>query len=71
MVVETITYIPEKLVREISSLVILFKAVGGFVIGYIVFQVVRILLSRKNKKELQEIKRIVKGIDRKIDKLKK
>lgn len=68
MVKEMLT--PE-LLERISNLVTLFQAVGGMIIGYIIFQIIRILLSKKRKKELEEIKQIVKRLENKIDDLEK
>jgi phosphate/sulfate permease len=72
MVAETISYIlPERILNQISALVILFQAVGGMIIAYIIFQIIKISLSKKSKKELEEIKTIVKRLEKKVDKLKK
>jgi len=70
MVTEVFSYAntPE-LMGRISSLITFFQAVGGMIIAYIVFQVVRISLSKKRKKELEEIKKIVKRIEKKVNKL--
>lgn len=66
MVSENIALLPSELVGRLSTLVTLFQAVGGMIIAYIVFQIVRLILSKKRKRELEEIKQIVTRIDKKI-----
>ncbi|MFW6233606.1 MAG: hypothetical protein ACOC3Z_03010 [Nanoarchaeota archaeon] len=53
---DSITYqIPEQIINNISSLTTLLKAVGGFIIFYIIFQVIMIIINKTKKNELIKI----------------
>lgn len=60
----------EQLVSQISSLTTLFQAIGGFVIAYIIFNILNIIWNRKKNKELKQIRILLEKINRKFDRLK-
>ena len=62
MVMENLTngVLLETLPEKISSLIILFQAIGGLIICYIIFSVVNMLI---NKKKYKEVKKINKNLE--------
>ena len=62
MVMENLTngVLLEALPEKISSLIILFQAIGGLIICYIIFSVVNMLI---NKKKYKEVKKINKNLE--------
>ncbi len=72
MVVGNLTGIlPETLIGEIETLVKVFQAVGGLIAAYIILYIVYLVLLRKRNVKLEEIRKIVERIDKKLNKKKK
>lgn len=68
---ETLYYIPEALIKNISGLATLLKAVGGFIIFYIIFQTALVIINRKKKNELKKINKNLEDIKNLLKKNKK
>ncbi|MEK6906264.1 MAG: hypothetical protein AABW81_01445 [Nanoarchaeota archaeon] len=52
---ETITAIPQELIRDINLLIYVLEAVGGFIILYIIFNIISLYGNRKKRKEIEQI----------------
>jgi hypothetical protein len=64
---EVVTNLPPELISRVGSLITLLQALGGFLILYIIFNIVNAILNRKKRDELkqinlnlEEIKRLLK-----------
>jgi len=70
MVVENITSIilPEEVVKNMSFLTTLFQAVGGFIIAYIIFNIISIILGRKKGQEIKRMRELLEEINKKLGK---
>lgn len=66
---ETLIYnLPETLIKNIINLTNLLKAIGGFIIFYIIFQTAMIIINRKKRDELKEINKNLKEIKKILEK---
>ena len=45
----------ESLINQISSLTLFIQAIGGLIILYVIFNVISLILNRKNNKRIEEI----------------
>jgi len=45
----------ENLINQISSLTLFIQAIGGLIILYVIFNVISLILNRKNNKRIEEI----------------
>jgi len=52
----------ENVINQFSSLIILFQAIGGLILFYIIVNVVSMILDRKKSKQLAEINENLKKI---------
>ncbi len=72
MVVENLTTIlPDELIRDLQFLANFFIAIGGFIIAYIVFNIINVVWNRKRLKEIKKIKELLEEINKKLIKNKK
>lgn len=56
--------LPENLISQISWLVTILQAVGGFIILYIIFNIVNTLINKKRLKQIDEITNYLKRIEK-------
>ena len=72
MVMENLTngVLLEVLPEKISSLIVLFQAIGGLIICYIVFSVINMLINRKKHKEIKKINKNLEEIKKLLKKKK-
>lgn len=59
-----------QLVSEVGKLALWLQAIGFIVVLWLIFNVVSLIVNFKRKKELEEIRKDIKSLNRKIDKLK-
>ena len=55
-----------ELISKINMLTTLFQAIGGFIIAYVLFNIIGIILEKKKNKEIYEIKKLLVNISKKI-----
>ncbi|MCU0642565.1 MAG: hypothetical protein MUF61_03255 [archaeon] len=60
--------IPTELLEKASHLITLFQAVGGFIIAYIVFNILNIVWNRRKAKEFEKMTGLLEQINKKLDK---
>jgi len=73
MVIETLSDVTiENLINQISTMTTFLQAIGGLILIYIIFGVINAVLNRKKRdelreinKNLEEIKKLLKGKKRK------
>jgi len=73
MVLENLTANPDLvtgLVGKIAGLTTFLQAVGGFIIAYIVFNVINLFYIRRKQKEFTRMRELLESIDRKLGKKK-
>lgn len=56
--------LPENLISQISWLVTILQAVGGFIMLYIIFNIVNTLINKKRLKQIDEITNYLKRIEK-------
>jgi len=61
----------DALLNKASNLIILFQAIGGLIIAYIVFNVINLFWNRKKTKEMEKMRHLLEQINRKLDKKKR
>jgi hypothetical protein len=73
MAIENITdaVMLEELVKQIASLTILFQAIGGLIILYLIFNIINAFMNRKKNKELRNINKNLDDIKRLLSKKKR
>ncbi len=64
----TLMEVPEQLIGRFSNLITLFQAVGGFIIAYIIFNILNIFWNRKKAKEFEKMTSLLEQINRKLGK---
>ena len=68
MVVGDVSDIPG-IILELGKLGLLLQALGVVVIAWIIFQIISLIINRKRMKEIYTIKKDMKRIEGKIDKI--
>ena len=53
---------------KISSLIILFQAIGGLIIAYLIFNFINIFMNRRRAKDTEKMVKILEQINKKLDK---
>lgn len=61
----------QNLTNRINLVIALFQAIGGFIVAYILFNIVNIVLSRKKNSELKQIRLLLEKINKKLGNNKK
>jgi L-lactate permease len=61
--------LPQTLVNNLQSLIILFQAIGGLIIAYIIFNIINLIRQRRNSQEIKEIRGGIKRIEEKLNKI--
>jgi hypothetical protein len=56
------------LLSRVSHLITLFQAVGGFIIAYIVFNIVNIFWNKKKADETKKMRELLEQINKKLGK---
>lgn len=64
-----VSEIPITILEDIGMIGLWLKAVGIFIVLWLVFQLVNFFVNRKRMKEVYKIKEDMKRIERKIDKI--
>lgn len=67
MAIENII-LSDVMIKDLSSLVTLFQAIGGLIIIYIIFNIINIKFVKKRQRELVKIRKLLETINRKIKK---
>lgn len=57
-----------EMLSKINLMTTLFQAIGGFVLAYVIFNIISIILAKKKNQELVEIKKLLTIISKKINK---
>jgi len=68
-IVDFVTYLPPELVSKVENLVFILKAIGVIFIGYIIFLVVKGILSVIRGRKIDKIYKKVHEIEKKLDKV--
>ncbi len=64
----TLAQLPTALLSRVSHLITLFQAVGGFIIAYIVFNIVNIFWNKKKADETKKMRELLEQINKKLGK---
>ena len=74
MAVEEVVSIPAevlgKAIVKMGNLVLFLQALGVILILWLVFEIIRLIVNRKNRKRLERIEESIKRIEKKINKIK-
>ena len=57
-----------ELISKASNLIILFQAIGGLIIAYIIFNAIGLWQERKKRKDIQRIRESLERIERSLAK---
>ena len=60
--------LPSELIGRMSTLITIFQAVGGFIIAYVIFNILNIFWNRKRTQEMSRIRQLLEQINKKLDK---
>lgn len=72
MVLENITATPlDELTRQVSFLTRVLQALGGFIVLYIIFNVINVIINRRKNKRLEKIEKNLEDIKGLLSKKKK
>jgi len=63
--------IPQEFFSSMGSLIILLKALGGFIILYLIFSIINLIINRNKRKEISQINKNLEDIKRLLTKKKK
>ena len=67
--VEIITNVlPGEILNKIDFLIVLIQALGGLIVIYLIFMIIRFFMIRKQNKIIEEIRKDIKLIKKKIKK---
>lgn len=69
MVVDDVALVSASIVKELFQLGLWLKAVGAVVILWILFQFINFFINRNRMKEIFNIKKDMKRMEKKLDKL--
>ena len=69
MAVEDLINVAPEIVLELGKIGKWIQAVGLIVVAWIIFQIINYYLNRKRMKMLEEFRKDIKRIEKKIDKL--
>ena len=60
-----------ELLERASSLITMFKAIGGLIIIYLLFAIYNVIVNRRRARELREMRVLLEKIDKKVNKKRK
>jgi len=63
--------IPQEFFSSMGSLILLLKALGGFIILYLIFSIINLIINRNKRKEISQINKNLEDIKRLLTKKKK
>jgi predicted permease len=63
--------IPSEIGSKFSNLIILFQAIGGLIIAYIVFNIISLWQNRKKRKDTERMRDALERIDKRLERLEK
>ena len=65
-----VSVLSPELASQVTSMMIILKAIGGLFIIYLVFYIIRIYFIRKQTKEFKEMKEDIKSIKKSLKRAK-
>jgi hypothetical protein len=70
MAVENFTglFLPDELIKQLTTLTKFFQAIGGLIVAYIIFGVLNAIWNRKRSQEIIRMRKLLEQINRKLDK---
>ena len=60
--------LPSEILSKIDFLIVLIQALGGLIVIYLIFMIIRFFMIRKQNKIIEEIRKDIKLIKKKIKK---
>ena len=69
MAVGDVADFPTQIILELGRLGLLLQALGVIVVAWIIFQIVSLVINKKRMKEIYSIKKDMRRIEDKIDKI--
>jgi hypothetical protein len=56
------------LTNQVANLTNIFQAIGGFILAYILFNIIALILDRKKNQELVQIRLLLEKMNKKLGK---